>query len=145
MSLLALLSQTNTADYNEVTDRLSFIEYGIYFVAALAITIWVGRTLFRSGRAFLVDAFTGNLEMADSVNNLLIIGFYLVNFGFMLLFLSTGTAPQRGITVVEHLSAKLGVVVIVLGVMHIINLIVLNGLRNRGLRSAPPPVQKGSN
>ena len=141
MNTLALLTQTADANY-ETVDRLSFIEYGVYFVAALAITIWVGRTLFRSGRAFLVDAFHGNLEMADSVNNLLIIGFYLVNVGFMLLFLSTGKAPERGITVVEHLSAKLGVVVIVLGVMHIINLIVLNGLRNRGLKANPPPFKQ---
>ena len=84
----------------------------------------------------------GNAAMADSVNNLLIIGFYLVNFGFMLLFLSTGTPPERGLTVAEHLSWKLGVVVIVLGVMHLINLIVLNGLRNRGLSSTPPPIHK---
>ena len=134
----ALAAEPNHA----VTDPLSFIEYGIYFVAALAITLWVGRTLFRSGRAVLVDAFHGNAAMADSVNNLLIIGFYLVNFGFMLLFLSTGTPPERGLTVAEHLSWKLGVVVIVLGVMHLINLIVLNGLRNRGLSSTPPPIHK---
>lgn len=139
MNHLAALAQVTNY---EVTDPLSFIEYGVYFVISLAITIWVGRTLFRSGRAFLIDAFGGNLEMADSVNNLLIIGFYLVNFGFMLLFLSTGTAPARGLTVVEHLSAKLGVVVIVLGVMHIINLIVLNGLRSRGLKANPPPFKQ---
>ena len=125
-----------------ISDSFSFIEYGIYFVVALAITIWVGRTLFRSGRPFLMEAFHGNPEMADSVNNLLIIGFYMVNVGFMLLFLSTGSAPTRSLTVVEHLSAKLGVVVIVLGVMHLVNLLVLNSLRSRGLKSTPPPVTK---
>ena len=54
--LAALAAEPNHA----VTDPLSFLEYGVYFVAALAITLWVGRTLFRSGRAFLVDAFHGN-------------------------------------------------------------------------------------
>ena len=137
----ALLAAIDGTNY-EVTDPLSFIEYGVYFVAALAITIWVGRTLFRSGRPFLIDAFHGNAAMADSVNNLLIIGFYLVNFGFMLLFLSAGSSPDRGIVVVKDLSWKLGIVVIVLGVMHLINLIVLNGLRNRGLNSTPPPIHK---
>ena len=141
MHSLALLAAYDGTNY-EVTDPLSFIEYGVYFVAALAITIWVGRTLFRSGRPFLIDAFHGNAAMADSVNNLLIIGFYLVNFGFMLLFLSAGSSPDRGIVVVKDLSWKLGIVVIVLGVMHLINLIVLNGLRNRGLNSTPPPIHK---
>ena len=84
-------------------DTLTFLEYGTYFVVSLAVTIWVGRTLFRSGRPFLVEAFHGSDAMADSVNNLLIIGFYLVNVGFMLLFLSSKEHPRTGIEVVEHL------------------------------------------
>ena len=121
----------------EVSDALSFWEYGIYFVVALAITVWVGRTLFRNGRLFLVDAFQGRQEMADSVNHLLIVGFYLVNIGFMLLFLSSGSSPTRPLVVAEHLSWKLGVVVIVLGIMHTFNLFVLNLLRLSGARTRP--------
>jgi len=120
-------------------DSLTFLEYGIYFVVSLSVTIWVGRTLFRSGRPFLVDAFHGNDTMADSVNNLLIIGFYLVNAGFMLLFLSSKEHPKTGIDVVEHLSRSVGVVVVVLGIMHFINLVVLNALRT-GAQAARPPV-----
>jgi len=123
-------------------DSLTFAEYGIYFVVSLAVTIWVGRTLFRSGRPFLLDAFHGDDTMADSVNNLLIIGFYLVNSGFMLLFLSSKEHPKTGIEVVEHLSRSVGVVVVVLGVMHFINLLVLNSLRN-GANAYHPSVQPG--
>jgi len=121
-----------------MNDNLTFWEYGIYFVVSLAVTIWVGRTLFRSGRPFLVDAFHGNETMADSVNNLLIIGFYLVNTGFMLLFLSSKDHPTSGIKVIEDLSRSVGVVVVVLGVMHFINLIVLNKLRTSAGSAAPP-------
>lgn len=120
-------------------DSLTYLEYGIYFLVSLSVTIWVGRTLFRSGRPFLVDAFHGNDTMADSVNNLLIIGFYLVNVGFMLLFLSSKEHPKTGIDVVEHLSKSVGVVVVVLGVMHFVNLLVLNSLRT-GAQAARPPV-----
>ena len=76
--------------------------------------------------------------MADSVNNLLIIGFYLVNTGFMLLFLSSKEHPISGIKVIEDLSRSVGVVVVVLGVMHFINLIVLNKLRTSAGPTAPP-------
>ncbi|MGA0132764.1 MAG: hypothetical protein ACO3ND_00175 [Opitutales bacterium] len=124
----------------DVTDPLSFWEYGVYFVVALLITFWVGRTLFRNGRAFLIDAFHGRQDMADSVNHLLIVGFYLVNFGFMLLFLSSGARPERPLVVAEHLSWKLGIVVVVLGVMHMLNLLILNGLRTGGMKATPPPV-----
>jgi hypothetical protein len=120
------------------TDSLTYLEYGVYLLLSLGITIWVGRTLFRSGRPFLVEAFHGNETMADSVNNLLIIGFYLVNVGFMLLFLSSKQHPATGIDVVEHLSKSVGVVVVVLGVMHFINLAVLNALRT-GANTARPP------
>lgn len=119
-------------------DTLTFLEYGTYFVVSLAVTIWVGRTLFRSGRPFLVEAFHGSDAMADSVNNLLIIGFYLVNVGFMLLFLSSKDHPRSGIDVVEHLSKSVGVVVVVLGVMHFINLVVLNALRTSAQAARPP-------
>ena len=107
-------------------------------VVSLAVTIWVGRTLFRSGRPFLVEAFHGSDAMADSVNNLLIIGFYLVNVGFMLLFLSSKDHPRSGIDVVEHLSKSVGVVVVVLGIMHFINLVVLNALRTSAQAARPP-------
>ncbi|MEI7651972.1 MAG: hypothetical protein WCJ96_08190 [Verrucomicrobiota bacterium] len=122
----------------EANDSLTYLEYGIYFVLSLAVTIWVGRTLFRSGRPFLLEAFHGNETMADSVNNLLLIGFYLVNVGFMLLFLSSKEHPKTGIEVVEHLSKSVGVVVVVLGIMHFINLTVLNSLRTGAAATRPP-------
>lgn len=134
---MTLAAEPLTADQLAVSDALSFWEYGIYFVVALAITVWVGRTLFRNGRLFLVDAFHGRQEMADSVNHLLIVGFYLINVGFMLLFLSSGATPSRPLVVAEHLSWKLGIVVIVLGIMHTFNLIVLNMLRMSGAKTAP--------
>ena len=121
-----------------MNDTLTFWEYGIYFVLSLSVTIWVGRTLFRSGRPFLLEAFHGNEAMSDSVNNLLIIGFYLVNVGFILLFLSSKTRPSTLLMVVEDLSKSVGVVVVVLGIMHLINLMVLNSLRTSSHGKSPP-------
>ncbi len=61
--------------------------YGLYLLIALPLTMWVARNLFRNGRIFLVDCFHGNESLADSVNQLLVVGFYLVNFGFVSLYL----------------------------------------------------------
>ena len=57
--------------------------YAFYVVISLTLTIWVGRTLFVNGRVFLVDALH-NETLADSVNRLLVVGFYLINAGFVL-------------------------------------------------------------
>lgn len=58
-----------------------------YAAIAVPITIWVAKTRHKSGRVFLVDCFHENTEMAESVNHLLVVGFYLINIGFVTLYL----------------------------------------------------------
>ena len=89
--------------------------YLIYLLVAVPLTIWVARTLSRNGRIFLVDVFHGNEDFADAVNRLLVVGFYLVNLGFVTLFLRSGTAVVDARGVFEQLSVKLGIVMVVLG------------------------------
>jgi len=115
--------------------------YGLYLAMALPLTVWVARTLFRHGRLFLVDCFHGNDALADSVNHLLVVGFYLVNFGFVALFLKLAREVVGVRGIFEMLSVKLGVVLLVLGAMHFFNLLVLTQLRKRALweRNAPQP------
>src|SRR5246500_2576853 len=105
--------------------------YAAYLVASLAITVWVARTLHRNGRIFLVDAFLGNEELADSVNHLLVVGFYLINIGYVSLALKVAAGPADVQQVFELLSTKVGVVLLVLGGMHFFNLYVFAKMRKR--------------
>ncbi|EFE67524.1 integral membrane protein [Streptomyces viridosporus ATCC 14672] len=118
------------------------IAYVIYLLVSIALTIWVARTLSSNGRVFLADVLRGDEKLADAVNRLLVVGFYLVNLGFVALYLSDDDtiADTRG--VFEALSTKLGVVLLVLGVMHLGNVYVLNRIRRRGVmeREQVPPV-----
>src|SRR5262249_23199559 len=59
------------------------VTYLIYLLISVALTVWVARTLHKRGAIFLVDAFHGNAELAASVNHLLVVGFYLINIGFV--------------------------------------------------------------
>jgi hypothetical protein len=110
--------------------------YAAYLVVSVALTIWVGRTLHRNGRVFLVDALHGNEKLADSVNHLLLVGFYLVNIGFMALALKYGGQVLHVQGAIEYLSTKLGIVLLVLGGMHFFNLAVLSGMRRRAVNRA---------
>jgi hypothetical protein len=115
--------------------------YLLYIAVSVALTIWVARTLRRNGRVFLVDVFHGNESLADSVNHLLVVGFYLINLGFISLALKLGyeVADLQG--AIEALSWKVGGVLVVLGAMHFFNLFVFSRIRRRGLLTyAPPPV-----
>ncbi len=110
------------------------IAYLIYLPVALAMTIWVARTLHKNVRVFLVQAFRGNEEMADSVNHLLVVGFYLINIGFIAFALRYGDKPETTQAMIEFLSTKLGVVLLVLGGMHFFNLFNFDKMRKKGLR-----------
>ncbi|MEU9736266.1 hypothetical protein [Streptomyces sp. NPDC048002] len=118
------------------------ITYAIYLAVSITLTVWVARTLSRNGRVFLADVLRGNEELADAVNQLLVVGFYLVNLGLVALFMGDGgdVSDTRGMF--ESLSVKLGVVLLVLGVMHLFNVYVLNRIRRRGRmeREPLPPV-----
>lgn len=103
--------------------------YGFYVPISIALTIWVARTLHRNGRAFLVDAFDGNESLADAVNHLLVVGFYLINIGYVAMALRQGDKPVDWQTAVEFLATKLGWVLLVLGAMHFGNLYVFNRMR----------------
>ncbi len=117
------------------------ITHGLYAGMSIAITIWVARTLFKNGRVFLVDSFLGNEQLADSVNRLLLMGFYLVNLGFVAMFLRYGAKAQNPTEAIEFLSSKVGIVLLVLGVMHFMNILIFSKARSRAiLASAPPPV-----
>jgi hypothetical protein len=115
--------------------------YVAYLFISIALTVWVARTLVKNGRIFLVDSFLGNESLADSVNHLLAVGFYLVNIGYVALALKYGEKPLDLAQSIEALSTKVGLVLLVLGAMHFFNLYVFSRLRRRALlRSQKPPV-----
>ena len=107
--------------------------YLIYLALSIALTVWVGRTLHKNGRVFLVDVFHGNETLADSVNHLLVVGFYLINFGYVSLALKLGYAIETAEQSVEALSVKIGMVLLVLGGMHLFNLFVFSRMRRRSI------------
>jgi cytochrome b561 len=120
--------------------------YLIYLLIAVPLTIWVARTLSRNGRIFLVDVFHGNEDFADAVNRLLVVGFYLVNLGFVTLFLRSDAAVLDARGVFEQLSVKLGIVMLVLGVLHLMNVWIFNAIRRRSRieEMTAPPVPPNS-
>ena len=114
--------------------------YIIYIIVSICLTVWVAKTLHKNGRLFLIDAFRGDEERADAVNHLLVVGFYLINIGFILLFLSKGIKPTDLISGIEYTATKLGFVMLVLGAMHFFNMFNFNKMRRKGRAPTPPAI-----
>lgn len=116
--------------------------YLAYLAASVGLTVWVAQTLHKNGRIFLVDSFEGNEKLADSVNHLLVVGFYLINVGYVSLALKYGKKPTDTVEAIESFSTKIGIVLLVLGAMHFFNMYVFTRMRRRAmLRNEPPPVE----
>lgn len=105
--------------------------YVTYLVVTIALTIWVAKTLFKNGKVFLIDIFHGNKELADSVNNLLLVGFYLVNIGYAVYTLQVHSSIVNPQEMIEMLSVKVGFIILLLGAMHFFNLFVFFKLRKK--------------
>jgi hypothetical protein len=111
--------------------------YFSYMAISVALTVWVARTLHANGCIFLVDAFHGNEQLADSVNHLLVVGFYLINVGYITLALKTTEPLVTLREVIELESSKIGVVLVILGVMHVANILVFARMRRRAIDGQP--------
>ncbi len=114
------------------------VTYVVYLLLSIALTVWVARTLFKNGRIFLVDVFHGNEALADSVNHLLVVGFYLINLGYISLMLKISDPVTDARQSIEALAAKMGLVLLVLGGMHFFNLLLFSKIRASALNSRKP-------
>lgn len=123
------------------------ITYIGYLLVAVPLTVWVARTLHKNGRIFLIKSMKGDEALADSVNHLLVVGFYLVNLGFVSLYLKMNETVMNVSGIFEALSGKLGVVMLVLGAMHFFNIWLFTRLGRKSDTPEPakPPVYAGWN
>ena len=121
------------------SDHLTFV-YVVYSVVSIALTVWLARTLFKNGAVFLRDVFKDTPDLANAVNRLLVVGFYLLNLGYASLLLRSDPAPTTT-AAIEILSSKLGWLLLSLGAMHFFNMYLFHRIRRRAqLAELPPPV-----
>ncbi|MDI3281778.1 hypothetical protein [Polyangium sp. 15x6] len=114
--------------------------YAAYALTSVGLTVGLARTLFRSGAVFLADVFKDNPGMAEAVNRLLVVGFYLLNFGYACLIMKAERATDV-ISAIEILAAKLGLLLLSLGVIHFFNVYLFHRMRRRAQMAVlPPPV-----
>lgn len=113
--------------------------YLCYLLISIGVTVWVAHTLHKNGRVFLLDAFHGNADLADSVNHLLVVGFYLINIGYIALALKTTSDMPTLREAIELESVKIGIVLLILGGMHFFNIFVFAKMRRRATSGIQPP------
>jgi hypothetical protein len=104
--------------------------YVAYSVIAVALTVWLARTLFKNGAVYLRDVFPDNSDLAEAVNRLLVVGFYLFNLGYAALLLRSREAATM-VVAIETLAFKLGLLLLSLAAMHFVNMFLFHRIRRR--------------
>jgi hypothetical protein len=116
--------------------------YLTYVALCVAITIWVARTLRKHGHVFLTDGYDQHAAVSEALSHLLVVGFYLVNFGVISFALKSdqqaGTVP----TAIELLSSKVGVILLVIGGMHFVLLATFASVRKSNERETADAVRR---
>ena len=114
--------------------------YAVYTVLAVLLTAWLARTLFKSGVAFLHDVFKDRPALADAVNRLLVVGFYMLNLGYAL-YIVRASRGLDALGAVQFLMNRLAILLVSLAVIHFTNVFVFWRIRaHREQRELPPPV-----
>ena len=102
------------------------ITYLIYIALMVVIIGWAGWHLHHAGRPFIREVFQGELLKADLTNNLLLLGYYLVNIGYSFLVLSRLPAVDSPAEVIGALSSQIGALTGLLALLHYGNLLVFS-------------------
>src|SRR3954466_3086289 len=112
---------------------LTVVTYLLYLSITVPLTVWVARALRRHGEIFLVDVFHGDDRLAHAVNQLLVIGPWRLNFGYVSFFMASTGEVDTGGSVMELLSTKVGGVALMIGVVHFTNVCWRTAFRRPGV------------
>ena len=116
------------------------LSYAVYSAVATLLTIGLARTLSHHGHVFLEDVFPDRPTLAKSINQLLVVGFFMLNLGYAFFLLRQNT-PANGQAAFEGLAQRLGVLLVSLAGIHFVNVMVFWKIRrSQKLRELAPPL-----
>lgn len=102
--------------------NLNLITYGIYLLITVFIIIKVGLICYRNGNIFVAHLVPDDKDFCLRVNNVLLIGYYLINIGYTVITLSDWTTVISISQMIESLSKNTAIIVCILAVLHYFNL-----------------------
>jgi hypothetical protein len=121
--------------------------YVIYLLISTLLTIVTAVVLGRSGKTFLTHVFGGDAALGRAVATLFVVGSCMLNLGFVVLAMRTSATVHDTQQAVELLSVKLGEVLLITGVLHLLNVLVLTRVGRSGIRQqggGPPELWRPS-
>lgn len=111
-------------------ENINIIAYCIYLLIGVGITVFVGKHLHKNGYYLILDLFD-NEVFTKTLNLMLLVGYYLVNIGYISMTITTFNHMENAQDVFEAVGEKVGLIFIILGLLHVNNILVLSLLSKR--------------
>lgn len=113
--------------------NLNILSYGIYGILTYYITVHVGWICYKHGIHYLKEEIQDD-KVAGTINNILLAGYYLLNLGYALLRISHWPTMSTTLDVVETVAYRVGSIVMLLGLMHGFNILLIYLLRKKQIK-----------
>ncbi len=105
--------------------NLNLLSYLLFFPAMLAIAVYVAQVCHRHGRIWMLRIFHDDAAFVDAVNNILLVGCYVVNLGYIALCVAHWE-PIAGVDeMIGALRTRIATILFTLAALHYQNIAVL--------------------
>lgn len=109
----------------------NIIAYIIYIILTVFIIYHVGRMFHRNGRIFILQLHRGDTGTTDTINNILLVAYYLFNMGYAFLRLRLWERVSSPAQLIASVSNHIGVLILILAVTHYFNMLLIYWLSQK--------------
>lgn len=108
----------------------NLITYSIYLTVGAIVILLVGKNLHTNGYYLILNLFDNEL-FTKTINNLLLVGYYLVNIGYLAITIINFDKLDTLEMVLVALTDKIGIILFILGILHFNNILILSLLSRK--------------
>lgn len=109
----------------------NIVGYFLYLLFTLTVIIKVGLLCYKHGKIYSLQIFNGNKELTQQTNTLLLLAYYLFNFGYCFVTIYNWQKVHTWQQCLSNICEKAGFILFMLGVLHIINMLSLIYFSNK--------------
>ena len=104
---------------------MNTLAYIIYLFITYLITVHVGLIFYRNGRIYILRLLRDDERMTDSINRILLTGYYLLNLGYAALMIRFWKTVKDWPDLIASISSMTGKIMLTLAVIHFLNMAVI--------------------
>lgn len=102
--------------------NLNILTYILYLIITAFIIIKVGRICYQNGNIFVMYLIPNDANFCLRINNLLLVGYYLINIGYTVITISGWSRITSIHQMIESIATHSAIIICILAVLHYFNL-----------------------